>query len=226
MEIEHTVSHRKVLHIIGFVANDAFVIDNGIIAISGRSIDFHVVSVRIKDFVDLFIEFYGLEQEFAVNADHSVKRCSFGILRDDPGIAIGGKTGAAEPVGVQIFIDLQVNAFLLFDDLSIDDKSEGVSSSLIKRVIATEGQHVKITTDAIYVDDVKLEEDYAYFDAQNSDFYEPMELTVPEGKVFVLGDHRKNSWDSRRFECVDERAIVGRALVRLSPFTIYLRNGK
>ena len=125
-----------------------------------------------------------------------------------------------------LFYQPKTGDIVVFDDLSIDDKSEGVSSSLIKRVIATEGQHVKITTDAIYVDDVKLEEDYAYFDAQNSDFYEPMELTVPEGKVFVLGDHRNNSWDSRRFECVDERAIVGRALVRLSPFTIYLRNGK
>ena len=43
-------------------------------------------------------------------------------------------------------------------------------------------------------------------------------LTVPEGQVFVMGDHRNNSKDSRILGCIDERYILGKVLLRIYPF--------
>ena len=70
--------------------------------------------------------------------------------------------------------------------------------AIVKRVIATEGQTVDIDFDegVVYVDDVALEEDYindyTYLE-EGTEF----PLTVPQGSVFVLGDNRNHSSDSR-----------------------------
>jgi len=98
---------------------------------------------------------------------------------------------------------------------------QGYSGPLIKRVIATEGQVVDIDFDTwtVTVDGEKIDEPYVNF-IQGV----PMRrgivqfpYTVPEGEVFVMGDNRNNSSDSRRFGSVDERDIMGKVLVRLTP---------
>lgn len=105
---------------------------------------------------------------------------------------------------------------------------------IIKRVIATEGQTVKIDYNLgkVYVDGVELEEDYVrlvndrYFLAPNYDFDRQtgiFETTVPEGHLFVMGDNRNESADSRQSQIgfVDERRVLGKVILRLSPFTVY-----
>ena len=109
---------------------------------------------------------------------------------------------------------------VVFDDLSIDDHTLGSSSPLIKRVIAVEGQTVKITKDKVYVDGQLLTEDYVYFSA-NRNYNEIEEFVIPEGCLFVMGDHRNVSYDSEDFGVIDERAIVGKVILRLRPFTIF-----
>ena len=110
---------------------------------------------------------------------------------------------------------------------------------LVKRVIATEGQTVKINyfDGKVYVDGVLLDEPYisllndagtaeipywtlppAYdFDYTKGIF----ETTVPEGCLFVMGDNRNNSADSRSIEVgfVDERRVLGKVICRLNPYT-------
>lgn len=92
---------------------------------------------------------------------------------------------------------------------------------LIKRVIAVGGQTVEVSTgnsqgQKVYVDGVELNEDYVNL-ATLMKSAGQTKLTVPEGEVFVMGDNRGESLDSRAFGCISESSIVGRALVRIFP---------
>ena len=93
---------------------------------------------------------------------------------------------------------------------------------IIKRVIATEGQIVDIDFEAgiVYVDGVALEEDYTY---TPTNIEEGMEfpLTVDEGCIFVMGDNRNKSKDSRNPEIglIDKREVLGKAVFLIYPGT-------
>lgn len=86
---------------------------------------------------------------------------------------------------------------------------------LVKRIVATEGQTIDIDFDngIVYVDGVALEEDYIYEPTfRNYDEGLTYPATVPEGCVFVMGDNRNNSTDSRYAPVgmVDTRRIMGK----------------
>lgn len=99
----------------------------------------------------------------------------------------------------------------------------GFDKPLVKRVIATEGQTVSIDEETwtVTVDGVALKEDYVrYMKGQNMKGWSYGEsYTVPEGMVFVMGDNRNGSWDSRdsRIGPIDERYIVGKVILRFAP---------
>lgn len=86
---------------------------------------------------------------------------------------------------------------------------------LIKRVIAVGGQELEIKDNRVVIDGVPLDEPYLDESALMDDFG-PVE--VPVGSVFVMGDNRPRSQDSRRFGPIDVDSIVGRAFVRVWPF--------
>lgn len=92
--------------------------------------------------------------------------------------------------------------------------------ALVKRIIATEGQKINIDFDKgiVYVDEVPIEEDYINdITTTKLDFIGPQ--TVPEGCVFVMGDNRNMSTDSRKTEIgmVDSRLIIGKVYCILFP---------
>lgn len=93
---------------------------------------------------------------------------------------------------------------------------------IVKRVIATEGQTVDIDfeTGTVYVDGNALEEDYIWT-ATTTHGGTRFPLTVDEGCVFVMGDNRGNSRDSRYLEIgqIDKREILGKAIFLFLPGT-------
>lgn len=94
---------------------------------------------------------------------------------------------------------------------------------LVKRVIATEGQVVDIDFDtwAVTVDGEPIEEPYVNRVPGSMDWFDVrFPVTVPEGCIFVMGDNRNNSTDSRSgmMGFVDTRHIFGRVLFRITPF--------
>ena len=88
---------------------------------------------------------------------------------------------------------------------------------IIKRIIATEGQMLNITKGGdVYVDGQKREESYVH-DKTTKKTHNSYPLTVPKGCVFVMGDNRMHSSDSRDVGCVSVKNIVGRAILRVLP---------
>jgi signal peptidase I len=102
--------------------------------------------------------------------------------------------------------------------------SPSYKNPLVKRVIAVGGQTVDIDFEnwKVTVDGKVLQEDYVNYlpYAEMDSFDVSFPLTVPEGYVFVMGDNRNNSSDSRSSKVgfVDERYILGKVELRLLPF--------
>ena len=127
------------------------------------------------------------------------------------------------------------------DIVVVDDRS-AYSVPIIKRVIAVGGDTVRITKIGVIVNGELLDEPYVYTDGgkyeyrveyrdiadvikgydtlkyKDGEFYE---FVVPEGKIFVMGDHRNASTDSRTIGPVDVDAVLGRVLYRILPFSVF-----
>lgn len=100
--------------------------------------------------------------------------------------------------------------------------------AIVKRVIATEGQWVdlNLSTWQVYVADSKealayaepLDEYYVnYKEGRDLAASVIFPLEVPEGCLFVMGDNRSESYDSRAFGCIKEEYVMGKVLIRLFP---------
>ena len=112
---------------------------------------------------------------------------------------------------------------LFYDDYRYGDvvvlrKDSFLEEPIVKRVIAVGGQTVEIDYDTgtVYVDGQPLEEDYIMepMVRPESPYLQGTYWEVPEGSVFVMGDNRNNSSDSRdsRLGPVDTRYVLGRAI--------------
>ncbi|HYE11814.1 MAG TPA: signal peptidase I [Patescibacteria group bacterium] len=91
----------------------------------------------------------------------------------------------------------------------------GVKKALVKRVIGVQGDHVVVKDGAVFVNDVQLQEEYLNDGTTNGEIDE----VVPEGHVFVMGDNRLNSNDSRgTVGFVSTESIIGRVVFRIFPW--------
>lgn len=111
-------------------------------------------------------------------------------------------------------------------DVIVISHGEEYDKPLVKRVIATEGQSIRIDFDKneVYVDGVLIDEPYIQGNTIRGDAEIPE--VVPQGKVFVLGDNRPVSLDSRYHEVglIDADSIIGKAQFVVIPHS-YDENG-
>jgi len=85
----------------------------------------------------------------------------------------------------------------------------------VKRVIASEGDVVRIVDGHVYVNDIPLHDDYVPEEFRSHDDWGP--TVIQQGYYFVMGDHRNNSSDSRHWGQVPKKYIVGKVKVRWWP---------
>jgi len=111
-----------------------------------------------------------------------------------------------------------------YDLIVFQDFESGYTDPIVKRVIATEGQHVLVESmDTVYVDGKLVPKNFVFIDGEEVQYREelyPFEWDVPEGEVYVMGDHRNASDDSRYFPCksIKVDSILGKVLFRIYPF--------
>lgn len=91
---------------------------------------------------------------------------------------------------------------------------EGEDKNLIKRVIATQGDRVQIENGTVSVNETPLAEAYT-----QGETLENLDVIVPESALFVLGDNREHSTDSRDFGVISKKQLKGKLLFRVFPFS-------
>ena len=123
------------------------------------------------------------------------------------------------------FGDIDRGDVVVFDRVTSNGRSVQ-HDDLIKRVVGLPGETVAIRSCNVFIEDKMLEESYLpKRDLEQTNLVarcrqpEMAPVEVPEGQVFVLGDNRPQSMDSRVFGPVDKKSIVGRAFVVIWPIS-------
>ncbi len=121
------------------------------------------------------------------------------------------------------------------DIVVVEDYTTNLKKPIVKRVIATEGQKVNVRAEGVYVDGKLLDEPYVFVDYEGyryttyaigalrdnptyRQFVDGYEFVVPKGELFIMGDHRNDSKDSRDIGTVSVDSVLGKVLFRLFPF--------
>lgn len=101
------------------------------------------------------------------------------------------------------------------NDIVIVDYHNGDEETyIIKRVIGVGGDHIDIKDNSVYINNQLIEEDYI----KEAMFTENLSIDVPKGKIFVMGDNRNSSLDSRKLGVFDfENDVIGKVFVKV-PF--------
>lgn len=131
------------------------------------------------------------------------------------------------PVPGDIII-IEASDSVTLDSNGVPVYNTGIGKTIVKRVIASEGQSIDIDFErgAVYIDGIMLDESYVTKGLTHLDsgaFTGQYPVTIPEGFVFVMGDNRNVSKDSRSSEVglIPLEDITGKAVLRIYPFNSF-----
>jgi signal peptidase I len=100
-------------------------------------------------------------------------------------------------------------------------QEDGKDIPFIKRVIGVAGDLVEVHDDAVWVNGVKLDEPYVFDGQPTTPLSGQASWRVPKDQLFVLGDHREQSQDSRVFGPIAKSTVIGRAWLRYWPIGMF-----
>ena len=118
-----------------------------------------------------------------------------------------------------VFLDGDQKGTIIEDTINSVRLVTGKGNSqkrLVKRVIGEPGDEVNIKDGYVYVNGEKLDEPYVKGETNNGEFKLP--IKVLENQLFVLGDNREASIDSRKFGLINYNKVEGKAVFRIYPF--------
>lgn len=95
-------------------------------------------------------------------------------------------------------------------------QENGDRKDLVKRIIGVSGDHIKIENSKVYVNDKLVDEPYIHDNYTEGN----IDIVIPKGKIFAMGDNREKSLDSRYEDVglVNEKDVMGKVMIRLFPF--------
>ncbi len=122
-------------------------------------------------------------------------------------------------VGDRVFVNKFIYRFAEPErgDIVVFESVNGGEEDLIKRIVALPGDEIEVGNGVLLMNGEEQREPYLNGEMSFADSYGRTE--VPEGHVFVMGDNRANSADSRVFGPVPRSTVVGRAILRVWPLS-------
>lgn len=128
-----------------------------------------------------------------------------------------GDSVLAEKITLELGGTVSQGDIIVFENPEKDPNKD----MLCKRVVARGGQTVDMRDGSVYIDGRKIAEDYAKGDSYPLYIGKAKRISypykVPEGEIWVMGDNRENSADSRYFGAISEDSVIGICFMRYLP---------
>jgi signal peptidase I, bacterial type len=102
-------------------------------------------------------------------------------------------------------------------DVVVIDKENPFNDRLFKRLIAVEGDHLVMQDGKVFVNGEEVDE--YYLSQENQNMNTELDIMIPDGQIFIMGDNRMSSLDSRSFGPIDKSTVMGKIIIRIYPFT-------
>lgn len=185
-------------------------IRGGIISILGTF--FIVALLNSKAYAKVQVQQSSMENTLFNNQQLIVDKLSYNFVEPERGDIIIFLENEEKGTIIDDTLEIVDNIASIFDNNKYDSKN----NRLVKRVIGVPGDEVDIKDGYVYLNGKKLEELYAKGVTINREFKFP--IKVEEDKLFVLGDNRMVSKDSRTFGLIDYNQVEGKAICRVYPF--------
>lgn len=169
--------------------------------------------VNSKVFAKVQVQQSSMENTLFTNQQLIVDKLSYNFVEPKKGDIIIFHENKEKGTIAEDTLEMVDNIISKFNNNKTDIEED---DRLIKRVIGVPGDEVDIKDGYLYLNGKKLEETYANGETISREFKLP--IKIPENKLFVLGDNRMVSKDSRMFGLVDYKQVEGKAIYRVYPF--------